>query len=292
MHFASPKGILSSQNGMNLYRGCTHGCIYCDARSDCYKMTHAFEDIEVKINAPQLLENALKRKRKPCMIGTGSMCDPYLPIEKDLLLMRNCLEIIDRYHAGVSVLTKSDLILRDLDIYASINKKSKCVLQMTLTTADDTLCSLIEPNVCVSSKRVEALKTIRLNAIETAVWFTPILPYINDTEQNIKGVIEMCREAGVDKIVYFGAGLTLREGNREYFYAALDKHFPSLSNIYREKYGNAYSILSEKAKALDALFFSLCEKYHIVCNIREIFDYLKRYEEKVLFKQLGFEDMF
>ena len=137
MHYVKAKGLLSNNNGMNIYRGCEHGCIYCDSRSRCYNMNHAFEDIEVKINAPELLEQALKHKRKRCMIGTGSMSDPYMPLEKELKLTRKCLEIIDKYNFGFTLITKSDLVLRDLDLLKKINEKTKCVVQMTITTFDD-----------------------------------------------------------------------------------------------------------------------------------------------------------
>ncbi len=151
MHFVQAKGILSQNNGMNIYRGCSHGCIYCDSRSKCYGFTHAFEDVEVKDNAPELLEQALRSKRHKCMIGTGAMCDPYLPAEKELQLTRRCLELIDRYEYGVTVLTKSNLVLRDLDLLQSINKKTKAVVQMTLTTYDEYLCRKLEPNVTIPS---------------------------------------------------------------------------------------------------------------------------------------------
>ena len=157
MHEVEAKHILSSQNGMNIYRGCSHGCIYCDARSDCYQMNHAFEDIEVKRNAPQLLEQALRSKRRRCMIGTGAMSDPYLHLEKELKLTRRCLELIDEYGFGVAIQTKSDMILRDLDLLKSINRKTKCVVQMTLTTCDEELCRIIEPNVCTTARRLEVL---------------------------------------------------------------------------------------------------------------------------------------
>ena len=160
MHYVKAKGLLSNNNGMNIYRGCEHGCIYCDSRSRCYNMNHAFEDIEVKINAPELLEQALKHKRKRCMIGTGSMSDPYMPLEKELKLTRKCLEIIDKYNFGFTLITKSDLVLRDLDLLKKINEKTKCVVQMTITTFDDELCRIIEPNVCVTSRRIEVLKIL------------------------------------------------------------------------------------------------------------------------------------
>ena len=196
------KSILSAKNGMNLYRGCTHGCIYCDSRSTCYGMDHAFEDIEVKANAPTLLEQALKHKRRRCMIGTGSMCDPYMPLEKELGLTRTCLELIERYGYGVTMITKSDLILRDLDLLKRINRKTKCVVQMTLTTCDEDLCRILEPNVCTTARRAQVLQILRDAGIPTIVWMCPILPFINDTEDNILGIIRYAREAGSRGDVY------------------------------------------------------------------------------------------
>ena len=152
------KGILSAQNNMNIYRGCTHGCIYCDSRSTCYQMDHDFEDVAIKVNAPELLESALRRKRKPCMISTGAMSDPYLPLENNELLTRKCLEIITHYGFGLTIQTKSELILRDLDLLKQINEHSKCVVQLTLTTFDEELCQILEPNVCTTKRRFEVLK--------------------------------------------------------------------------------------------------------------------------------------
>ena len=185
MHEVEAKGILSAQNGMNIYWGCSHGCIYCDARSTCYQMEHPFEDIEVKINAPMLLEQALRKKRKRCMIGTGSMSDPYLHLEEKLGLTRRCIELIDAYGFGLVIQTKSDLILRDLDLLKSINQKTKCVVQMTLTTFDEMLCKKLEPNVCTTARRIEVLNIMKEEGIPTVVWMTPILPFINDTKDNI-----------------------------------------------------------------------------------------------------------
>ncbi len=152
MHSVQAKSILSQNNGINVYRGCTHGCIYCDSRSDCYGFEHDFEDIAVKTNAPELLEKALRSKRRRCMIGTGAMCDPYIPLERELKLTRRCLEVIRRYDFGVAVQTKSDLVLRDIDLLSDINRSTKAVVQMTLTTYDDSLCRIVEPNVCVTSR--------------------------------------------------------------------------------------------------------------------------------------------
>ena len=231
MHFVDAKGLLSGSGehfGMNIYRGCLHGCIYCDSRSKCYQFTHPFEDIEVKQNAPELLEAALRSKRKKAMIGTGSMTDPYMPCEEKLCLMRRCLEIISKYEFGVSPLTKSDMILRDIDLLDEINRKAKTVVQMTLTTYDDDLCKILEPNVCNTKRRIEVLEEFQRSGIPTVVWLTPICPYINDTPENITALLEECARVGVKGVICFDMGLTLREGDREYYYAALDKHFPGV----------------------------------------------------------------
>lgn len=280
MHFKKAKGILSSSNGMNIYRGCLHGCIYCDSRSKCYQMDHPFEDIEVKENAPDLLEDALKRKRKKCMIGTGSMCDPYIPLEDELRLTRKCLEIIDRYGFGSAILTKSNRILRDLDLLKSINAKAKCVVQMTLTTYDEELCKILEPNVCTTKERVEVLKIMRDNHIPTVVWLSPILPFINDTEENLLGILNYCIEAKVYGILCFGIGVTLREGDREYYYQKLDEHFPGLKEKYRKKYGTAYSVMSDDNDRLMSLFRKKCKENGIVYDTNELFAYMHEFEDK------------
>jgi len=273
-HYKEVKGILSQHNGTNFYRGCTHGCIYCDSRSKCYDFKHDFEDIEVKINAPQLLEAALKSKRKKCMISTGAMCDPYLHLEKEERLSRKCFEIIEKYGFGLSVLTKSDLILRDTDLLESINKKAKCVVEMTLTTADENLCKIIEPNVATTYERYKALKEMQKRGIPTIVWLCPILPYINDTEENVRKIVEYCADAGVRGIICFSMGMTLREGNREYYYAKLDDHFKGLKEQYIKEFGNSYIVTSKHNARLMNLFYRLCEKYGIVSNVDENFNYL------------------
>ena len=280
MHFVEAKGILSSNNGMNIYRGCTHGCIYCDSRSKCYGFTHEFEDIEVKINAPQLLEKALKSKRKKCMIGTGAMCDPYLHIEENLKLTRKCLELIDQYEYGVAVQTKSTRVLRDMDLLKSINDKTKAVVQMTMTTYDETLCKILEPNVSTTKERFETLLQFKEAGIPTVVWLTPILPFINDTEENIRGILEYCVEAGVKGIICFGMGVTLRDGDREYFYKALDKHFPGIKNKYIGTYGNAYDIQSPNNEKLLEIFKEVCVKNGMIYQIKECFQYLHEFPQK------------
>ena len=287
MHYVKAKGILSSQNGMNLYRGCSHGCIYCDSRSSCYRMDHAFEDIEVKENALELLEDALRRKRKRCMIGTGSMSDPYIPLESSLQYTRKALLIIERYGCGVALQTKSDLVLRDLAILKRINEKSKAVVQMTLTTADENLCRIIEPNVCTTKDRFNALKKLRDNGVPTVVWLCPILPHINDTRENIEAILNMCVEAQVRGVICFGMGLTLREGNREFFYRQIDRHFPGLKERYIREFGDRYEIPSPHSGELLRLYHHTCEENGIMHNNDEIFAYLHRFEEKEPFGQLS-----
>ena len=290
MHYVKAKGILSSDNGMNLYRGCSHGCIYCDARSKCYGMEHAFEDIEVKENALELLEKALLSKKKRCMIGTGAMTDPYIPLEGNLQMTRKALALIERHGFGVAIQTKSARILRDLDILQRINEKGKAVVQMTLTTHEDALCRILEPNVSVTSERVAALKQFRDAGIPTVVWLCPILPFINDTRENIEGILQSCIEAGVKGILCFNMGVTLREGNREYFYARLDKFFPGMKERYIRAYGNAYELNSPRNGELLRTFHKTCEKSGILHDNRDIFTYLHTFEEKEIYPQMGLFD--
>ena len=279
MHYIETKSILSPKNGMNLYRGCQHGCIYCDSRSLCYHMNHRFEDVAVKKNGVELLELALKRKRRPCMIATGSMSDPYTPIEAELGLTRRALEVIERYGCGISILTKSDLILRDLDILRRINLRAKAVAQLTLTTMDDKLCRMIEPGVCPTSRRIEVLKAFQKAGIPTVVWLCPILPWLNDTEENIRGIVESCADAGVKGIIHFGMGLTLRDGSREHYYSHLDRQFPGLKERTVRTYGSAYELRSPHAQELEELFHRLCQRHGIWHDNDRIFDWMSRLDE-------------
>ena len=287
MHEVNVKGILSAKNGMNIYRGCLHGCIYCDSRSLCYQMNHKFEDIEVKANAVGLLENTLRRKRNKCMIGTGAMSDPYMPIEEKLGNMRKCLEVIERYGFGVTMITKSTKVLRDLDLLKKINEKSKCVVQMTLTTYDEDLCRIVEPNVETTYERFRALEILHDNGIPTVVWLCPILPFINDTEENIRGILDYCVRAKVKGIINFDMGVTLRDGNREYFYKKLDEHFPGLKEKYIRMYGNSYQLSSPNSRQLNMIYKSECIKNGIMCDVNECFEYLNKYEDKYGGEQLS-----
>ncbi len=277
MHYQTVATILSANNGMNIYRGCTHGCIYCDARSACYHMEHAFEDVEIKANAPQLLEAALRRKRRRCMIGTGAMCDPYLPLEQEIGYTRKCLEIIARYGFGLAIQTKSPAILRDLDLLKRINAQAKCVVQITITTFDDALCRIVEPHVACTSQRLDALSVLHENGIPTVVWLCPILPFINDTEENVLSIVRACRKASVYGILTFGMGLTLREGDREYYYRQLDLHFPGLRQKYEATYGLAYELPSPNSRALMQSFVTECKNSGIVYHSEEIFRYLRKF---------------
>lgn len=279
MHYEQVKGILSPHNGMNLYRGCQHGCIYCDSRSLCYQMNHDFEDIAVKENALELLETALKSRRNRCMIGFGAMTDPYIPLETKLEMTRKALLLIEKYGFGVAIQTKSDRILRDLEVLERIHRQAKAVVQMTLTTADEVLCKIVEPNVSTTAQRVAALKQFQVGGIPTVVWLCPLLPFLNDTPENVRQIVEASADAGVKGILNFGMGLTLRSGNREYFYRQLDRHFPGLKEQYIRTYGNAYELPSPRSDALWKLFHELCEKYGIWHDNKQIFSFLSTLEE-------------
>ena len=291
MHFVDAKGILTGSGGyygMNIYRGCTHGCIYCDSRSKCYQFTHPFEDIEVKQNAPALLEAALRSKRKKCMIGTGAMSDPYMHCEEKLRLTRKCLEIILKYGFGAAIQTKSDRILQDIDLLDEINREAKCVVQMTLTTYDDDLCRIIEPRVCNTKRRVEVLMQMKERGIPTIVWLSPILPYINDTEENLRAILDACIKADVKGIICFGMGLTLRDGDREYYYEALDRHFPGVKERYIREFGNAYELPSPNTKKLMSIFVNTCKENGMLYTPDACFKYLEEFPEK--YRQLSLFD--
>lgn len=288
MHYVTSKSILSKDNGMNLYRGCTHGCIYCDSRSNVYNMDHDFEDIEVKQNSLELLKKELI-KRTPSMIGTGAMTDPYVSLECHLKYLRRALEMIYKYGFGFTCITKSDLVLRDLDLLSKINEKSKAVVQMTLTTSDDDLCRILEPNVCSTSRRVEVLKRLNDAGIPTIVWLCPVLPYINDTEENINRIIDCCIEANVKGILCFGMGLTLRDGNREYFYSKLDENFPGLTQTYSRKYANSYSLPSPNEGRLMDIFKKRTSENGILNDADEIFRYLHEFPQKTYQSTLNFK---
>ena len=279
LHYADYKTILSTNDGMNLFRGCVHGCIYCDSRSVCYRINHDFEDIEIKRDAARILEGQLKRRRKRCIISTGSMCDSYMPFEETLKITRQCLELIERYGFGLAILTKSAGILRDLDILKAINEKARCVVEMTLTTFDEDLCKIVEPNVSSTIERFRALETFRDAGISTVVWLSPILPFINDTEENLRGLMGYCISAGVAAILCFGFGMTLREGDREYFYTKLDESFPGMKDRYIKAFGNSYECSSPNNAGLMKVFTEECAKHGILYKTDEVFSFIRKFEQ-------------
>lgn len=287
MHRVQAKALLGKWNSMNVYRGCQHGCVYCDSRSTCYQFSHLFEDVEVKENAPELLEDILRRRRKKCMIGSGSMADPYQPCEKELQLTRRCLEVIERWGFGATVITKSDLVLRDMELFERINRRAKAVVQMTLTIADDHLSALLEPGVCSTTRRYTVLKAFQARGIPTVVWMTPLLPYLTDTRENVETLLDYCVDAGVKGIICPAVGVTLRDGDREYYYKALDRHFPGLSEVYRREYGNAYQVASPRNDELMQLFHARCEAAGILHDWDSCFAYTaafpQRYAQTSLF---------
>jgi DNA repair photolyase len=236
--------------------------------------------VEIKINAPQLLERALKNKRNACVIRTGAMSDPYMPIPEQAATVRRCLEIIEHYGFGIAIQTKSAQILRDIEILEKINRKAPCIVEMTLTTFDEGLCKTIEPKVCTTKERFDALKTMASHGIKTIVWLSPILPFINDTKENIQGILAYCIEARVYGIICFGMGVTLRQGNREYFYEQLDRHFPSLKEHYQKRYGNAYILSSPRNPELMELLNQTCDTRHIVRDRDALFSYIHTFEAK------------
>lgn len=224
------------------------------------------------------------------MIGTGAMCDPYMHCEMELGLTRRCLEIIDEYGFGLAIQTKSDRILRDLDLLKSINRKAKCVVQITMTTFDEALCKIVEPHVATTARRFEVLEILRENGIPTVVWMTPFLPFINDTRENIEGILDYCIRAKVYGIICFEVGLTLRQGNREYFYEALDQHFPGMKGRYHRKYGYAYEVTSDHNEELMHIIREKCREKGIESDASKVFSYLHEFPENRGFEQMSLFD--
>lgn len=290
MHYKEVKAILSPQNGMNLYRGCTHGCIYCDSRSKCYRMNHDFEDIEVKLKADELLEHTLRRKRTKGMIMAGALTDPYVPIEEELQITRRCLNQIERFDFGLAIQTKSNLIMRDIDIIDKINRKTKCVVGITMTTYDEELCKKLEPNVCTTKERFSVLLALKERGIPTIVWMNPILPFINDDMDNVKGIMKYCIDAGVYGIMNDGMSLTLRPGSREHYYEQLDRLFPGMKERYIETYGEAYELASPNKDELMSYFRKTCDENNIVHDREELLRFMREYKNKTLGTQMTIYD--
>lgn len=261
---------------MNLYRGCCHGCIYCDSRSDCYRIDD-FDTVCAKENALHILRDELRRKVRSGVIGTGAMSDPYNPFEAQELLTRHALELISAYNFGITVITKSSLIVRDIDVYKEISEHSPVLCKMTVTTADDELCRLLEPNVSLSSERFEALAKMADNGLFTGITMMPVLPFIEDSEENIMKIVRTAHECGV-RCIYPAFGMTLRSNQREYYFNKLDKLFPEqkLRERYIRTFGERYTCTSPKAKRLWNIFSAECERLGILYDMRDIISAYKR----------------
>ncbi|MCL2522146.1 MAG: radical SAM protein [Erysipelotrichales bacterium] len=284
--FVAAKSIIQNGNSVNLYWGCTHNCIYCDSRSECYNKPN-FETIKVKKDCIKIFTEEIYRKKQWCLISTGAMCDPYIPLEEEVKLTKDMLEIILKRKFGVGLLTKSDLILRDLELIKAINKESKAVVQMTIITTDDKLCSLLEPNVCLSSRRFEVLKTFADAGVPTGIWLAPVLPFICDNPENIRDIVFKAHQANVKFILCFGIGTSKRKGSEEYFYACLDKSFPGLKEKYIRTYGSQYICSSPREKELYKVLAFECQKYGILYKGQDIKNLFRR---KKQFKQLSIFD--
>lgn len=281
MEYIPAKTLISNYNkdnwwfginyNMNIYKGCSHGCIYCDSRSECYGLEN-FDRIRAKKDAIQIITNELRKKRKKGIIGTGAMSDPYNPFEKEMMLTRDALKEINNFNFGIAIATKSDLVLRDIDILKKIKSHSPTLIKITITTFDDELCKRIEPNVCVTSKRFKAIKELSNNGIFTGILLMPILPFINDNEENIVQIVRKAHECGAKFIFAYGMGLTLRGNQREYFYNSLIEKFPNKNIVakYKETFGNKYECASLNHKRLWYIFKNECEKLGILYKMEDI----------------------
>ena len=255
---------------LNIYRGCCHGCIYCDSRSACYQVED-FDRVRCKKDALVILEKELARKRLHGVIATGAMSDPYNPFEKELLLSRGAAQLIDRYGFGMAVTTKSDLLLRDIDVFQRISQKAPMLCKLTITTCDDDLCKKIEPHVSVSSARFAALEQLAAAGLFTGVLMTPVLPFLEDHESNVRGIVRTAADCGA-KFVYALFGMTLRQNQRDWYYRELDRLFPKerLAARYMGRYGGSYSCQSPNARQLYLLFKEECEKHGLLYRMQDI----------------------
>ena len=250
---------------MNLYRGCQHACIYCDSRSACYQLGE-LSDIRLKDHALLLLENELKGKRKRGTVGFGSMNDPYMPEEARQQATRGALELCAKYHFPIHIITKGDLVVRDIDLLQKISKVYAAI-SITITTTDDELSRVIEPAAPVSSRRFAAIRQLSQAGIYTGVTLMPVLPYLTDSPENIRSLVYQAKDNGAQYIIA-AMGLTMRDGQREYFYQKLDQHFPGLSSQYHQSYGERYSCDSPRAQQLWAVFTEACQQLDMPMKIK------------------------
>lgn len=272
--YAAGNAWFGNNYTMNIYKGCCHGCIYCDSRSECYRVDN-FDEVRAKENALALIAHELKSKRRTGVIGTGAMSDPYNPFEKEARFTRGALELINGHRFGVSIATKSDLITRDIEVLKSIKSHSPVLIKFTITTANDILCKKIEPNVAEASKRFSAIRELSENGIFTGILLMPVLPFLVDNENNIREIIRLAYENGA-KFIYPLFGVTLRQNQREWYYKKLDEHFSGMKQRYINQFGNDYECRSPEAKVLNQLFQEECDKFGILYNMKDIINGYKQ----------------
>ena len=276
-----PAAWFGANYNMNIYRGCCHGCIYCDSRSDCYHNSE-FGTVKMKDNALQIVRDNLRSKVTTGVIATGAMSDPYNPFEGEMQLTRHSLELINAFGFGVAIDTKGVLVTRDTDILSDISSHSPVIVKLSITTADDNLSKVIEPGAACSSERFAALKVLSDAGIFCGILMMPILPFINDTEENITAIVTNAKAAGA-KFIYPAFGVTMRQGNREYFYEQLDKSFPGIKEKYIGKYRNNYVCTSPKSRKLWSLFTELCKQNDLLYDMKDItYAYKRPYENEQL----------
>lgn len=259
---------------MNLYRGCPHGCIYCDSRSECYR-DDDFDRVKVKEKALELLRDELRRKTRPALIAMGSMSDPYNPMERELELTRKALMLIHAYEHGVAACTKSDLILRDADLYADIQACAPVICKLTVTTTDDALAAKLEPGAPSPSRRLKALEGLSQNGIFAGVVLMPVLPFIEDSVENVLAVVDAAADAGA-RFIYPAFGMTLRDRQRAYYYEQLVRRFPGVRERYEKQYGERYWCVSLRAKELWAAFSRRCGERGLLYEMKHIISAAKR----------------
>ena len=262
---------------INLYRGCSHSCIYCDSRSNCYHIDN-FNIVRGKENALFILEQELSKKREKGVVGIGAMSDAYNPLEREYEQTRGVLKLISKYDFGVSIDTKSDLILRDIDLLKEINLKNNVIIKFIITTPNDELSRIIEPNVCVSSKRFQAIKKLSENGIFVGIMMNPVLPFITDNEEGIKELVRLAYLNGA-KFIHTYMGMTLRENQRDYYFNKLDQNFTGLKEKYIKYYGNKYNCIVPNYKKLYKVFNNECDKYGIFHNMKDI---IKAYKKDII----------
>ncbi|MGN0367905.1 MAG: SPL family radical SAM protein [Wujia sp.] len=290
MHYKEVKSVLSPQNGLNIYRGCTHGCLYCDARSTCHRLDHDFDDVEVKARAVDMLEYTLKKKRTRSMIHVGALSEAYVPVEEELQLLRRCLLQIERFDFGLVLHTNSKLVLRDIDILDKINRKTKCIVMMRLFAVDDNLCKRLEPGNTTTSERAEILRELQKRNICAIVSLTPVLPYINDDLQNIKGILELCSQCGVYAVLTDKLSPVMREGNRERFFDLIGKEFPDIYEKYEQEFLEEKNLKSPSLKEIQALIRDFCEAHHMQYDKEEILRFTREYKNQTIGTQMSLLD--